>query len=61
MNNEEWSRRPFDSTNNENIENIRALLNEDYRYTITEIWNRLDVLGCSRVSVRQIVWDTLGY
>ncbi len=44
----------------ENIENVRALLNEDYRNTITGIWNKLDAVGCSHASVGQIVRDMLG-
>ncbi len=59
--NEEQSGWPFDSTNDDNIENICTLLNEDYRYTIIEIWNMLDAMECSRAAVWQIVQDTLGY
>ncbi len=53
VNDEEWSGRPSNSVNDENIENIHALLNEDYHYTIE--------VGCSHASVGRIVQEMLGY
>ncbi len=44
VNDEKWRGQPSDSTNDENIENVCALLNTYYRYMITEIWNRMDVV-----------------
>ncbi len=55
------SGRPSDSKTFENVQQIRDLLYEDHRMTISELCFRLQAPECARTSVFRIVHDVLGF
>ncbi len=60
--NEEWSGRPSDSTSAfENIQQIRDLLKEDRRMSITELCTLLRSPDCACTSVWRIIHHILGF
>ncbi len=60
-NNAERTGRPSDSMIIENIQQLRNLLEEDRRMTVSELCFRLQAADCDRTSVYKIVHDILSF
>ncbi len=61
VNNVERTGRPSDSMTIEKIQQLRDLLEEDRRMTVSELRFRLQAADCARTSVYKIVHDILGF
>ncbi len=60
VNKVERTGRPSDSMTIENIQQLRDLLEEDRRMTVSELCFRLQAADCAPTSVYKIVRDVLG-
>ncbi len=61
MNNTERISRPSNSMTIENIQQLRDLLEEDRRMTVSELCFHLQAANCARTSMYKIVHDILSF